>query len=230
MDEKIKVLLVEDDIDLGQMLKLYLEMDRFKVFVVTSAEDGISIFNDEIFSIGIIDINLPKMSGFDFAKYIRKTNPSFPFLFLTARTLKEDKIKGLKLGADDYITKPFDAEELILRIHNILNRTGELKQNFLEFSRFRLNMDELELVHSDKIQKLTRREADLLYYFVTNQNKLIKTKDILSDLWGEDDYFLGRSMNVFVSRLRKYLSPEPSISIQNIRGEGYEFQVKIDSF
>ena len=230
MDEKIKVLLVEDDIDLGQMLKLYLELDRFKVFVVTSAEDGISLFKDEVFSIGIIDINLPKMSGFDFAKYIRKTDPLFPFIFLTARALKEDKIKGLKLGADDYITKPFDAEELILRIHNILNRTGELKQNLLEFSRFQLNMDELQLVHPDIIQKLTRREAELLYYLVTHQNKLIKTKDILSDLWGEDDYFLGRSMNVFVSRLRKYLSPEPSISIQNIRGEGYEFQVKIDSF
>lgn len=228
MDEKIKVLLVEDDIDLGQMLKLFLEMDRFNVFVATSAEDGISLFADKEFSIGIIDINLPGMNGFDFAKHIRKTNPSFPFIFLTARALKEDKLRGLKLGADDYITKPFDAEELILRIHNILSRTGEIKQGLMEFSRFQLNMEELELVHPNKKQKLTRREAELLYYLVTNQNKLIKTKDILSDLWGEDDYFLGRSMNVFISRIRKYLSLEPSISIQNVRGEGYEFRIHVE--
>lgn len=226
MDVKIKVLLVEDDIDLGQMLKLYLEMDNFKVIVATSAEDGISLFQDHSFSIGIIDVNLPKMNGFEFAELIHKKNSAFPFIFLTARTLKEDKIRGLKIGADDYITKPFDAEELILRIHNILNRTGDLKQVLWEFSNFQLHMGKLQLLHPDKTQKLTRREAELLYYFVKNQNKLIKTKDILSDLWGENDYFLGRSMNVFVSRLRKYLSLEPTISIQNIRGEGYEFRTE----
>jgi DNA-binding response OmpR family regulator len=223
MSDKIEILLVEDDVDLGQMLKLYLQMDRFNVFVATSAEEGLSIFNSKKFSMGIIDINLPDRDGFSLAEDIRKKDPTFPFIFLTARTLKQDKIKGLKLGADDYITKPFDAEELILRINNILNRTGVQKQSVLSFSNFRLMMDELQLVHPKKNQKLTRREAELLYYFVSNQNKLVKTSDILSDLWGEDDYFLGRSMNVFVSRLRKYLSPESSISIKNHRGEGYEF-------
>ncbi|NAS32001.1 response regulator [Flavobacteriaceae bacterium R38] len=228
MNEKIKVLLVEDDVDLGQMLKLYLEMDKFSVYVTTSAEKGMSLFNENNFTIGVLDVNLPKMNGFDFAEQIRKTNPGFPFVFLTANKLKEDKIRGLKLGADDYITKPFDAEELVLRIHNILNRTGDLKQTLLQFLRFQLNMDELQLIHPEKTQKLTRREAELLYYFMTNHNKLIKTKDILSDLWGEDDYFLGRSMNVFISRIRKYLSLEPSISIQNVRGEGYKLNVDDD--
>ncbi len=223
MSDKIEILLVEDDIDLGQMLKLYLELDRFNVLVATTSGEGLEYFKKQKFSIGIIDINLPDRDGFSLAKDIRKTDVSFPFIFLTARTLKQDKIKGLKLGADDYITKPFDAEELILRINNILSRTGVQKQSIIKFSNFSLDMDELQLTHPVKSQKMTRREAELLYYFASNQNKLIRTADILSDLWGEDDYFLGRSMNVFVSRLRKYLSLEPSITIRNLRGEGYEF-------
>lgn len=226
MNERLNVLLVEDDIDVGNMLKLYLEMDRFNVFLTTAGEEGISLFQEHDFTIAILDVNLPKMNGFDLARYIRKTSPTFPLIFLTARTLKEDRIQGLKLGADDYITKPFDAEELVLRIHNILGRAGKLKQEVVEFLSFQLNMDQLELVHPEKTQKLTRREAELLYYFITHHNKLIKTKDILGDLWGEDDYFMGRSMNVFVSKIRKYLSLEPAISIKNSRGEGYTFNIE----
>ena len=127
-DDKIPVLLVEDDVDLGQMLKLYLEMDRFAVSISNSAEEALSLFSSHSFSIGILDVNLPEMDGFDLAEHIRKINPTFPFIFLTSRTFKEDKIKGLKLGADDYITKPFDAEELVLRMYNILNRVGEKSQ------------------------------------------------------------------------------------------------------
>jgi len=226
MNEKIKILLVEDDVDLGNMIKVYLEMDKFNVLLATSAEEGMLLFNEHTFSIGILDVNLPKMNGFDFASHIRKKNVTFPFIFLTARKIKEDRIRGLKLGADDYITKPFDPEELVLRIRNILNRTGGIKQDSLKFLRFHLIMDELELLHPDKNQKLTRREAELLYYFIMNHNKLIKKEDILRDLWGKEDYFLGRSMNVFVTRIRKYLSLEPSISIKNIRGEGYKFLIK----
>lgn len=221
MDEKVNIILVEDDVDLGQILKLYLEIDRFNVFVANSAEKALELFHSHHFSIGILDVNLPKMTGFHLAEKIRESNPKFPFVFLTSRIFKEDKIRGLKIGADDYITKPFDAEELVLRIHNILNRVGDIQHRSLKFSNFQLDMTDLTLTHANKTQILTRREAELLHYLVTNANRIVKTNDILTDIWGKEDYFLGRSMNVFISRLRKYLSLDSSISITNIRGEGY---------
>ncbi len=225
MKDKINVLLVEDDTDLGRMLKLFLEMEEFIVSLAGSAEEGLELFRNHTYAIGIIDVNLPLMNGFDFADHIHKQNSAFPFLFLTARALKEDRIIGLKLGADDYITKPFDAEELVLRLRNILKRAGGWQEEELNLGEFQLDLQELLLIHPSRIQKLTRREAELLHYLMQNQNKLVRTKDILTNLWGEDDYFLGRSMNVFISRLRKYLALDPRISIRNVRAEGYELIV-----
>lgn len=225
MKDKIKILLVEDDTDLGRMLKLFLEMEEFIVTLAGSAEEGLDLFSENSYSIGIIDVNLPGINGFDFADKIHKQNSTFPFIFLTARTIKEDRIIGLKLGADDYITKPFDAEELILRLRNILKRAQGWQDEILDVGGFSIDMHELHLIHPSRVQKLTRREAELLHYLMQNQNKLVRTKDILTDLWGEDDYFLGRSMNVFISRLRKYLALDSSISIRNVRAEGYELVV-----
>ncbi len=226
MSGKIQVILVEDDTDLGRMLKLFLEMDEFQVAIADSAETAIKILDKKTFDIGIVDVNLPGLSGFDLAEKIRDLTHPFPYLFLTAKTLQVDRIKGLRIGADDYITKPFDAEELILRIKNILKRSHEPFTQEIQFGDFILSLSKLQLIHRNGIQQLTRREAELLSYLLRYKNTLVQTKNILTELWGEDNYFLGRSMNVFISRLRKYLAYDPRIIIRNVRAEGYELQIR----
>ena len=219
------ILLVEDDADLGSMLKLYLETEPFEIILTDSAEEGWNAYNRFHCDMAILDVNLPGENGFSLASRIRKQDPAFPFLFLTARTLKEERIKGLTMGADDYITKPFDAEELVIRVQNILRRYAKAVEKITRVGEFELDFTGLRLIHPHQIQMLTRREAELLRYLMQKQNKLVPTAEILKELWGENDYFLGKSMNVFISRLRKYLSRDPSISIRNIRGEGYELSV-----
>jgi DNA-binding response OmpR family regulator len=225
MNEKYKILLVEDDVDLGRLLKLFLEMEAFVVILYDSAEEVIQILTADLFDLAIIDINLPGICGFDLAEKIRELNQTVPLIFLTARKMKEDRIRGLKLGADDYITKPFDADELVLRIRNILKRAGRIDQETNRIGDFEIRFDELKLVHPSITSSLTKREAELLLYLIRNQNRLVKTSDILKTLWGENDYFLGRSMNVFISRIRKLLQPDPTIVITNVRGVGYEIKV-----
>ena len=188
MKEPYKILLVEDDVDLGRLLKLYLEMECFEVFLYENAEDAIEKVRSESLDLAIIDVNLPGMSGFEMAELIRETGQILSFIFLTARKMKEDRIRGLKLGADDFISKPFDADELILRIHNILKRSGRSEKEINHIGDFELQFEELKLVHPNKTTALTRREAELLRYLIRNQNKLVKTSNILKDLWGDDDY------------------------------------------
>ncbi|HPC97701.1 MAG TPA: response regulator transcription factor, partial [Bacteroidales bacterium] len=147
--------------------------------------------------------------------------PEMPFIFLTARSLKEDIVKGLRLGADDYITKPFDPEVLILRINNILKRAYSTVNDEYHISKSVLRFNTLELISGKNKEKLTLKEAQLLRYFILNKNKILTREDILTEIWGEDDYFLGRSMDVFISRLRKYLSDDKGIDLRTVRGTGF---------
>jgi len=177
---------------------------------------------------------MPITDGFSLAEKIIEVNPEIPFLFLTARKTKEDRIKGLKLGADDYVVKPFEAEELILRIKNIMNRAeqqrtvrAELPQNeIISIGKYAFDATNLELKINDKTQKITEKEARLLFYLYSNRNQLIKRDDILLHVWNKTDFFSGRSMDVFITRVRKRLQDDPNISIDSVRGIGLEFNIK----
>ena len=221
---KTKILLAEDDIDLGNVLAQYLELQGYEVLLARDGEDAWQYFNENKTDLCILDVMMPRKDGFELAKQIASKSPDTPFIFLTAKGLKEDRIKGLKLGADDYICKPFEVDELVLRIQNILKRTGIHEVEEYELGDYKFIHSELLLKGPDKELVLTVKEAKLLKYFLDHQNKLIKREDILLELWGENDYFLGRSMDVFISRLRKFLQNERSINIETVRGAGFIFR------
>ena len=216
----MNILLAEDDADLRSILSQYLEINGFSILQAENGQAGLEIFNNEHIDVCILDIMMPLMDGFELARQIRKTDPEIPVIFLTARNQKEDKIKGLKLGADDYITKPFEVEELILRIRNILRRSGRVGAEPSIIGGFEFRFDELTLTGFGQQHQMTLKEAEFLKYLIEHRNQVIKRERILEDLWGENDYFLGRSMDVFVTRLRKYLKSDPSLSLDTIRGVG----------
>lgn len=221
---KIKILLAEDDSDFGMILKQYLELEDFDVSWFQNPEDIVSILKTDFnFHIGILDIMMPNIDGFSLAKTILKVKPDFPLLFLTAKNQKIDRLTGLKIGADDYIPKPCDPEELILRIKNILKRTltsETVTQH--KIGSYILDTEKLLLSHPNEKIRLTIREKDLLLYFLKFNHKTIKRDDILDNLWETNDYFTGRSLDVFISRLRKYFQYDPEIKIQSLRGIGFE--------
>ncbi len=225
MTEK-RILLAEDDTDLGNILSQYLSMQGFEVILTRDGEEAWESFQDRPADICVLDVMMPKMDGYEVAIKIKNRNPDIPFLFLTAKSLKEDRIKGLKIGADDYICKPFDVDELVLRIRNILKRSSVSIAENTQIGQYEFSFEELVLKGQYDSHKLTMKEGMLLRYFLERQNKLVKREDILIELWGENDYFLGRSMDVFVSRLRKYLQKEKSVSIDTVRGTGYIFRIK----
>lgn len=219
---KNKLILVEDDPDLGTVLKQYLEFSDFEVTWFTSPDALLTAsINYVHYDVAILDVMLPGMDGFQLSKELRKQTP-IPFLFLTAKGQSIDRILGLKLGADDYITKPCEPEELILRIRNILKRQTSVSSNSVIHlgsytffpSRYLLQLEEREF-------QLTEKESDLLQLLTTHNNDVISRKEILEKLWGEDDYFLGRSLDVFMSRLRKYLQHDDRIKLESIRGVGF---------
>lgn len=228
---KIKVLLAEDDYDFGSILSQYLNVHDFEVTWATNGNEALSLFQDrnnsgkEMFNICIFDVMMDGMDGFTLADKTLKINPDIPFIFLTAKKLKEDKIKGLKLGADDYIVKPFDVDILILKLHTILKRTMPQESNqptesVHEIGKYVFDVKSHSLKLDDNIQQLTVKETQVLEYLVSYKNQLIKREDLLKELWGTDDYFSGRSMDVYISRLRKCLQEDSSISIEVIRGLG----------
>lgn len=216
----MNILLAEDDEDLRSILSQYLEINGFSILQAENGQAGLDLFNREHVDICILDIMMPLMDGFELARQIRKSDPEIPIIFLTARNQKADRIKGLKLGADDYITKPFEVEELILRIQNILRRSGRVGAQPAEIGGFEFRFDELTLSGFNQQHQMTLKEAEFLKYLIEHKDQVIKRERILEDLWGENDYFLGRSMDVFVTRLRKYLKPDPSLSLDTIRGVG----------
>ena len=221
-----KILLAEDDLDLGNVLSQYLEMQGYVVMLARDGEEAWEKFQESEVQICVLDVMMPKMDGFELAEKIYRKSPGIPFIFLTAKSLKEDRIRGLKIGADDYISKPFDVDELVLRIQNILRRTGTPEIESFQIGQYDFSFEELSLTGPEDSHKLTMKEGMLLKFFLQHQNKLIKREEILEELWGENDYFLGRSMDVFVSRLRKYLKNEKSVAIDTVRGTGYIFRRK----
>ncbi|WP_370898631.1 response regulator transcription factor [Chryseobacterium gossypii] len=219
-----KILLVEDDPDFGMILKQYLELEDFEVSWFQNPDDVVSRLNSDFpFQIGILDIMMPNMDGFSLARIISKEKPDFPLLFLTAKNQKIDRLTGLKLGADDYISKPCDPEELTLRIRNILKRASHsIQEAYIKIGQYTLEPQKLLLSHPKGNIRLTIREKDLLLYFLRHNHQTIKREDILNALWETNDYFTGRSLDVFISRLRKYFSDDPKIKIQSLRGIGFE--------
>ncbi|SFB30006.1 DNA-binding response regulator, OmpR family, contains REC and winged-helix (wHTH) domain [Flavobacterium swingsii] len=226
-----KVLLAEDDFDFADVLKQYLELYNYQITWAKDGEEALLLFQKETFDICVFDVMMPKMDGFTLAEKIIDINPETPFVFLTARKLKEDKLKGLQLGADDYIVKPFEADELVLRLNNILKR-GEQKNQAtisvdeITIGNYIFDPNRLELKLSNHTQRLTEKEVALILFFLKNKNQLIKRNDILQSIWGNDDFFSGRSMDVFISRIRKYFSNDTRITIESIRNVGLEFKIQ----
>lgn len=225
-----KVLLAEDDADFAGVLKHYLELHRFEITWAENGEEALTIFQTQFFDICVFDVMMPKMDGFTLAEKIIQINPDVPFVFLTARKLKEDKIIGLKLGADDYIVKPFEVDELVLRLNNILKRS---KQNQfpkvadeLQIGNYLFDTKRLSLKNDTKTQQLTEKEASLIHFFYTHKNQMIKREQILKTIWGSDDFFSGRSMDVYISKIRKYFKDDSRISIESVRNIGLEFKIK----
>lgn len=227
MENKKHILLVEDDESMGYLLKDSLENYQFEV---THKSDGASALNEfkyQPFDLCLLDIMMPNMDGFSLAEAIRKFDPNIPIIFLTAKSMKEDKIKGFKIGADDYVTKPFNIEELVLRIKAIFRRGHSVKitKKQLSFSNYILDLNNLLLIKNDEKIQLTQKELDILALFASYQNTLLKRAFILNSVWKDDNYFIGRSLDVFISKLRKHFKDDPSIKIMNIHGSGYKFVI-----
>jgi len=226
-----KILLVEDDDALRFIVHDNLAQNGYDV---ESAEDGeiaIELFQKNNFDLIILDVMLPKVDGFQVAKFIRNRNEQVPIIFLTARSMTEDKITGLTLGGDDYIPKPFSMEELLLKIKIFLRRSSSHPvansvAKSMQIGRFLFYPEELALTIDDKTRTLTLKESELIRFFAANQNKVLGRNEILEKIWGTDDYFLGRSLDVFISRLRKYFEPDENIKITNLHGIGFRFSVK----
>jgi len=225
-----RLLLAEDDFDFAAILKQYLELHQFEVIWAENGEIALDFFKNQTFDICIFDVMMPKMDGFSLAEKIITINPEIPFIFLTARKLKEDKIIGLKLGADDYIAKPFEVDELVLRLQNILKRIEQKRSldgnNIIEIGSYIFDNERLTLNNKNHVQQLTEMEASLIEYLYLNHNQLLKRDQILMSVWKKDDYFSGRSMDVFISRLRKYFNSDPKIKIESVRNIGLEFKIE----
>lgn len=221
----MEILLVEDDVDLQKVLAQYLELSGFTVHRAHHGKHGLEQFRKQHYDLCILDVMMPVMDGFTLAGEIKKLDPEMPIIFLTAKNQKEDKLKGLKLGADDYITKPFEAEELVLRIHNILKRSGKGEAQEVKLGKLEVRFNELLVDDGKNQHALTPKESDLLKYLIDHPNTLLTREQILEDLWGQNDYFMGRSMDVFISRLRKYLQAEESVSLETKRGVGFIFKI-----
>ncbi|MFK7806918.1 MAG: response regulator transcription factor [Saprospiraceae bacterium] len=228
-----KILLVEDDQNFGDVLRSYLEMHDYEVTLATDGEMGLSTYNKDNFDLGIFDVMMPKKDGFTLAKEIREGGGTMPIIFLTAKTMKEDVLKGFKLGADDYISKPFNSEELLYRIQAILKRSqqkADPKDDIKEFNigvyHFEFPVRILTDTRTKETAKLSPKEAQLLRMFCLKMNEVLPRSEALTKIWGEDNYFTARSMDVFVTKLRKYLKRDENIEIVNIHGNGFQLLVK----
>ena len=230
MPEKIKILLAEDDLNLGFVVKDNLEHHGFQVDLCKDGEEALQHFKSNKYDVCVLDIMMPKMDGFALASNIRMENAQIPILFLTAKTLKEDRLQGFLLGGDDYITKPFSIEELILRIKVFLKRSvSDFKQSgeTLQIGTYTFDRGKLVLKKDDHERMLTQKEADILMILCRAGGEVVKRNEILIKVWGNDDYFIGRSLDVFISRLRKYLADDPDVQITNHHGVGFRLQLSV---
>jgi len=222
----MNILLLEDDKNLGLLVKEHLEMNHYEVELRTNGEAGLQAYKEHDFNLCLVDIMMPKKDGFTFAREIRNIDSDLPLIFLTAKSLKEDKIEGFKIGCDDYLTKPFSLEELLMRISAVMkryNRTEKLHDNNKEYSigSFKFSYKEQKLYRESDTFKLTTREAELLKLLCQHKNQTLERKKALREIWGNTSYFSGRSMDVYISKLRKYLKPDENIEIIGIHGKGF---------
>lgn len=225
---KASVLLIEDDINLGFVIKDNLEMEGFSVTLCDDGEKGWHVFNQVPYDVCVLDVMLPKKDGFTLAREIRGQNTHVPIIFLTAKSMKEDKITGFRLGADDYLTKPFSIEELVLRVEALVRRSkpAASQADTHRIGAYSFSYANLALHHVSLTQTLTQKEADVLQMLCQHAGQTLKRDYILKQVWGNDDYFVGRSLDVFISRLRKYLNRDPDVEIENLHGIGFRLNVK----
>ncbi|WP_428741051.1 response regulator transcription factor [Tenacibaculum sp.] len=223
MNKIIKVLLAEDEPSLGQIVKESLETRNFEVFHALNGEEAYELYKNNSPEILVLDVMMPKKDGFTLAKEIRKENKHLPIIFLTAKSQPKDVVEGFEHGGNDYLKKPFSMEELIVRIHALLDRV-QLKKNYevINIGNYIFNYTKQSLAFHNEIKKLTHREAELLFHLFEKKNEILDRSFILKKLWGDDDFFNARSMDVFISKLRKKLKHDESIQIINIRGYGYK--------
>jgi len=218
--EKLKILLVEDNTNLGFLLLEFLESNGFDVKLYRDGVSGYNGFTSSQFDFCILDVMLPKMDGFSLAEKIREENKTVPIIFLTARSMKEDKIRGFKIGIDDYVTKPFDEDELLFRIESILNRVGARQtQNeklIYQLGNFTFDVNNQELKSENNSKRLTSKESKILALLAKAKNNIVSREEIMQEVWGETDYFIGRSLDVFISKIRRHLQSEPKIKIETI--------------
>jgi DNA-binding response OmpR family regulator len=218
------ILLVEDDVNLGYILKEYLELHHFRIVLEKDGESAIRAFQVQPIDVCILDVMLPKKDGFTVAYEIKQINANIPLVFLTARSLKVDKLKGFNLGADDYLVKPVDEEELIARIHAVMRRvdprSGPAESQY-QIGEYIFDYRNQVLIRGEQRQCMTVRESAMLQLLLEHRGRILDRKQALNRLWGESDYFTRRSMDVFISHLRKYLSEDPNIEIRNVHGKGY---------
>ncbi len=228
---KKKIFLVEDDLNFGSVMKSYLEMNDFEVHWVNDGKYAVDEFTKGYYDLCVLDVMLPHVDGFTIATAIKKYNSAMPIVFLTAKTLKEDMIKGFSLGADDYITKPFDSDVLIYKIKAILKRNQgggktAIIEDILNFGCFTFDYKKRSLVfNNDPEVKLSPKEGDLLFHLIQNKNQVLERNFALDKIWGEKGYFTARSMDVYITKLRKYLKQDINIEIVNIHGSGYILKV-----
>jgi DNA-binding response OmpR family regulator len=226
-----RILLVEDDMNLGFVIQDALKIEGYKVVLCKDGKDGLNQFNKEEYDLCLFDVMMPKKDGFSLAEDIRKVNQDIPIIFLTAKNTAEDKVTGFTIGADDYITKPFSSEELVLRIKAVLKRNPKFKEDQKAKSRYKIGLydfDSLnyELKIGDDKKKLTKKESELLKLLAEHQGQVMEREMLANMIWGDDSYFIGRSMDVFITKLRKYMSSDPGISITNVHGVGFRLEVK----
>lgn len=229
--EKAKILLVEDDSNLGFVLHDYLSMKNYNTILARDGNEGFNKFRNGNFDLCILDVMLPFKDGFSLAQEIRRENTDIPIIFLTARNMEKDKIQGFKAGGDDYITKPFSTEELNLRIEAILRRTkySILNNNVptvFDFGTTKFDYTNYLLITPKNERRLTKKEAEVLRLLCINKNQIVRREVALKNIWGEDDYFMGRSMDVYITKLRKFLKDDDKLSIVNIPRTGFKLEVK----
>lgn len=226
---KVNILLAEDDLNLGMLLVEFLEAEQFSVKLCKDGETALNAFHAQPFDLVILDVMMPRKDGFTVAEEIRKKDKSIPLIFITARSLKEDKLKGYALGADDYVTKPFDVEELLWKIKALVRRLPETQEEKssgpVMIGQYHFDHANQSLTLNGNVKRMTEKENDILRYLSDHRNALIKREDMLKALWGENDYFLGRSLDVFITKLRKYLKEDPAIRIETVFGVGFVFHV-----
>lgn len=227
--EKLRILLAEDDPNLGVLLVAYLQAEGFEVMLCKDGELALKSFNTQGFDLCLLDVMMPKLDGFSLAKAIRAKNEAIPIIFITAKSFKADKLKGYGLGADDYITKPFDEEELLWKIKAVIRRIpeskGEVNTAITTIGKYVFDFNNQSLTIGTDTRRITEKESEILRYLSIHRNRVIKREEILIALWGANDYFFGRSLDVFITKLRKYLNQDPDLSIENVFGVGFIFKV-----